>query len=281
MPDDIAGQQAVGGNEQAFDIGSFLQGTSAEADTTGGAGAQGQPATSPEGQLAQGQSQQQAFTFGGRQFKSREEAEKTFNQLYGRHSENQGLLNAIRKGLQSGDPKILQALAQNRELAPILAKMGLQRAEDNLREEEPDREDFERQIEQLPAPLRQLHERLELRAARMELVDERRDFEEKLGRRVSGEELKATMAIIARAQELSFEEAWKLAHHDRLLREAHAKAQQTAARRPSAGNRPAPTNPFVPGVKLDTKKPVAEMSRDEWREALRNSPEFQKMVHER
>ena len=247
------------------DITSILQGTSDSSETTQGAGgATGDQTGSGEGQSA--------FKFGGKTYASQKEAEEAHNKLYGKYSESQATFNKLKEALKN--PQLFQQLSKDPNLAPILAKMGIQAQEEEL-EEELEADEFGNEQANLPPQLQKLAQQMKVDLAYNALDREKWSFERKLGRSMTPEESDSVMGIIAKADSLTVSEAWKLAFHDKLLKEA---AEKAAAKNPQNGNRPRPLPPGIPGAKLDLKKNIADMSRDEWRESVRQSPDFQKLL---
>ena len=239
------------GNEGdgGLDIGALLSpATSGNAETGGNeAGAEGSNGS------------QEGFKFGGKSYSNVNELGQAANKLYGKYSEQQSMVNQLKEALK--DPKAFSHFSKDPKWSPILAKLGIQQAtEDFDRDLE---EDAQGASEQTPQQLAQL---IQVERATNQLEREEWRFERQLGRNITDEERRSVLQIIARASSLSYQEAWNLAFHDKMMKEAHAKAQ--AAGKP-AGNRPPPLPPGIPGMKLDTKKGVAQMSKAEWRENLR------------
>lgn len=262
MPDEMEGQPDAG----LGDIESILTGTSQS--ESAGSSAPGTPNTT------QGQAPAGEFTFGGRKYPSQQEAEKAHNTLYGRFSESQGVLNQLKAALK--DPELMARFQADPKWAPILAKLGIQAAEEEVEEEREEDAQRGEDYSQLPPSMQQFIHQQKVESAGYKLDREEFQFERKLGRPVTDAEHNATMKIISRASNLSYEEGWKLAHHDRLLKESAEKAARSAP--PAKGGRPAPLPSFVPGVKLDLKKPIGDMSKTEYREHLRNSDEFKNLM---
>lgn len=259
------GDQNMGGDSGSeMDIQSILTGTSGSTDTTQGSGLGG---SSQSGSQSEG-----GYTFAGRTFKGgQKEAEAWANKVYGQSSEQKGIINWLKtKGLK--DPELLSQLAQDPEWADTLAKLGIEVGADATRGEDVDENEYAEGDDSPQAIMNQL----KVDRAGFALEREEMAFERKLGRQVKEEEHNQVMGIIERAPSLSYAEAWKLAFHDRMLKEAHMKAQQggQGSRR---GNRPPPI-PGIPGTKVDPKKSITEMSPSEWRESLRQSDEFQNLM---
>lgn len=255
MADNLGGDD---GSNDSFDISSILSpSTSANADTTGAGGA------------GTGEAQDQgssAFKWGGKDYKSRTEAEQAHNKLYGKYSEQQSTFNQLKEALKN--PKLFAQFSKDPAFAPILAKLGIQQQDQEIEGE------IEEASGQSAQSYEQLSQDISVKMASFDLKQERWDFEQKLGRRLKQEEVGPVMNLIEKAPSLTIEQAWKLVNHDRLMKEAAEKAVK--AGKPSI-NRPPPTALNVPGVKLDTKKNVGDMNSAEWREHLRTSPEFQNL----
>lgn len=248
----------MGGGGSDMDIQSILTGTSGDTETTSGAGA-------GESSLSQ-QSSGGGYTFAGRTFKGgQKEAEAWANKVYGQSTEQKGILNWLKtKGFK--DPELLEQLAQDPEWADMLGKLGIEFGAEDARNREAD--DRRSSGSESSQSIMEAHKEA---LAGLALDREEVAFERKLGRAVTEQEHNAVMGVIERAPSLSYAEAWKLANHDRLLKEAAMRSQQSAPGR--KGNRPPPI-PGIPGVKMDLKKPITEMSREEWRANLKNSEEF-------
>lgn len=257
------------GQGESFDLSSILGGTSGDSDTTGAAGQGSQAAGSGEA----GDGSQQGYKFGGRAYRDQTEAEKAHNQLYGRYSEQQSMVNRL-KSLLKTDPEAVQRLASNPQWRDIMAKLGIQAAEEEYEEEEAADPNSNFDWGKVPAPMRQLYEQQQVSMAQIGLEREKWGFERSLGRQMSVEENDQVMKTIQRAPSLSISEAWKLVNHDKLLKEAQAKAQANG--RPKV-NRPSPI-PGIPGMKVDLKKDPSKMGAAEWREHLKNSDEFKQLL---
>lgn len=206
------------------------------------------------------------FQFAGRQYKSQTDAEKAFNKVYGQYSESQGLMKQI-KGLLS-DPDALEAASKDPRWAPILAKLGIQATEEELEAEERSQPSGKVTHEMV------MHELMTERA-RTGLEREEWAFERKLGKSLSDDEHNSIMKLIAKAPSLKFEEAYFLVNKDKLLADAAKKAAQNNQ---PQGNRPKPLPRGIPGQTYDFKKPVEQMGPDEYREYLRQTPEFNELL---
>lgn len=258
MPDNNGGDA---GSSDAFDISSILSpGTSGNADTAGAGGA------------GSGESQDTgaAFKWGGKEYKSQAEAEQAHNKLYGKYSEQQSTFKQLKEALKN--PKLFAQFSKDPAFSSILAKLGIQQ-----QEEEVDAEIEGDAAEQGGGSYQQLVQDIKLERATSQLEREEWRFERQLGRPLTKPEREGILNIIEKAPSLSYEMAWKLANHDRLLKEAAEKAAKSGPRQ--GVNRPPPTPLNIPGVKLDTKKGVGEMNQAEWREHLRASPEFQNLFN--
>jgi hypothetical protein len=255
----------IGGRpDDTMDLASMLDpGTSGVPDTTPiGSGDQ---FSGTEGELSPEMAQ--VFKFAGRQFKSQQDAEHWASQMYGKHSESKGILNQLKAALKN--PKALAHFSKNPQMAQIMAKLGIEDAGRELEEES----EAEGQEEMTPETF---YEQIGMERAASALEREEWRFERKLGRPVTDDEHNSVMTIIARAQSLSYDEAWKLAFHDKMLIEIQKKHQQE--REKSIRPRPGPTASFVPGVKMNLKKALTDMTPAEAREHLRNSDEFKGLM---
>lgn len=252
---------AMGQPNDSMDIASMLDGTSGQ-DTTADSG------NSSANQGSLGQEMSDVFKFGGRAYKSQSEAEKAHNQLYGKYSETQNIVKQLKAALK--DPRKLAQFQKDPEMAPILAKLGIQQAEEEVEAEEAEANSQDQSPESFI-------EQLQVDRAGLAMEREEWAFERKLGRPITDEEHDAVMRIIARAGTLSYAEAWKLAFHDKMLRELQQKQKQEAEKRNRP--KPGPAAGFIPGVKMDLKKPLSQMSPAEAREHLRNSEEFRNLMN--
>lgn len=256
------GIDGMGGPDDSMDIASMLDGTSSQQDTTNGSGDPSQDQGQLSGEMAD------VFKFGGRAYKTQQEAEKAHNQLYGKFSESQNVLKQLKAALR--DPAKLAQFQRDPSMAPILAKLGIQQAEEDMEAEEEARQQQESDPQSYAEGLAQ--DRAGLALDREEWA-----FERKLGRSITDDEHNAVMRIIARAGTLTYAEAWKLAFHDKMLRDAQArqKAEVQKLTRP----KPGPGAHFIPGVKMDLKKPLSQMTNAEAREHLRNSDDFKNLMN--
>ena len=256
MPD--ANDAVDSGLDAQLDINAILTGgTPDTSDTTKGTDA------SAGGQGSDGS----PFKFGGRSYKTQQEAEQFQNKLYGKYSEGQALLNKLKEALTN--PELFKRFSEDPEFAPILAKLGIQQAKEDL-----DKEVEEDTRSSGNMTMEQLQNEIRFDRQAFKLDREEAAFERTLKRELTDEEHNQVVTLIAKVPDLSFAQAWKLAMHDKLLKEATEKS--TASR--LQGNRPRPTPPGIPGTNLDLKKAVTEMNSAEWREAVRQSPEFQNLM---
>jgi hypothetical protein len=218
--------------------------------------------------MAGGAGQGNLFKFAGREYPNQAEAEKHWSKLYGQYSEQKGVVNTVKEALK--DPELLEALAQDPKWAGIFAKLGIETDTRDVRNE---------RGQQGPEQNQEMHEwRVEREVDRLEREEYR--FERELGRALNPEERTATLRIISRANSLSFKEAWQLANHEKLLKEASSRAAGTAqpgVRKPGV-QRPAPPPSSVPGTSVNSKKPVHKMSASEWKENLRNDPDIRELL---
>ncbi len=259
-PDEMGGQNGMGGTPDAgegMDLDSLL-GTSPSGETTG---------NDLRGSLSgQGDTTSQdmaAFKFAGRSWKGgQREAEGTFNKLYGKYSETQGIVNTLKKIAQE-DPEFAATLAQDPRFEGILAKLGIENAEREFRgiNRQQDRvsaDDFQRELG---------IERHQNRILREEWA-----FERRLGRPMTEREQQAVYKQIERSENLSYEEAYFLAHREQLMRSrAQGAAAQGGPVLPQNGNRPKPPPRSMPGTPSPGRKSASDMSEQEWKDNLRQS----------
>lgn len=210
---------------------------------------------------ADGQGQGNLFKFAGREYKDQAHAENTFKKMYGEYSETKGITNMVKKALQN--PELLEALSEDPTWANIFAKLGIEADTRQVEREAPEQQGNQ-----------EMHEwRVEREVDRLEREEYR--FERELGRAMKPEERRGTLELIARHNTMTFKEAWQLANHDRLLREA--RGGQPQAPRPK-GNRPPPPPANTPGGSVNTRKPVHRMSESEWKDNLRNDPDIKDLL---
>lgn len=251
MPNDPNGG---GASDGGADILSTL-GLSPQGDTSGTG--DGQPGSAQAGDQSQGQT----FKFANREYPNQAEAEKTFNKLYGRFSDTQGLQRKLVEQFKR-DPAALKQLAQDPAWAEILGKMGIDAAAREVDERRT------QEAQEGPQDWQEVREQISVERAQYGLEREQWKFERKLGRDLSKDEEKAILGIIETSPSLSFEQAYKLAFHDKLLKDAAAKAGRA---NPQSGvNRPKPPAALgIQGEKLNLQKPIHKMTREEQREAFR------------
>lgn len=257
MPENGMGMAGAGGTPDAgdsMDLDSIL-GTSPE---------MGETSQGLDGQLpGQGAGQQasQPYQFAGRSWKGgQREAEAAWNKIYGGFSERQGLVNA----LKNADPETLAILAQDPKVAQILAKFGIQAAG----------EEFADDPRQAGGDMSQEDIRHEIGVERRQnqILREEWGFERKLGRPLTERETQAVYKQLERSENLTYEEAYFLAHREQLLkRQAQGQAAAQGAAAPGMSGRPKPPPRSMPGTPAPGKKSVADMSEQEWKENLRQS----------
>lgn len=263
----MAGQNSPADNGGTDDLMSILGGTSAGADPADNGGASsGGP--SDEGQSAQ------PFSFGGRSYASQKAAEQAHNALYGKFSDQQGILNKVKAALK--DPEALEVLSQNPQFSDILAKLGIEQSREEVEQEVAADPDAGFDWSQVPEPMQRAYEEMQVERTVNSLDREERGFERKLGRAITDEEHDAVCEIISKAGSLSFEQAFTLAFHQRMLKDAVSKAKSAA--RPPSPARLGPLASMLPGTKIDPKKRPEDMNSAEWREHLRNSPELRQLL---
>lgn len=236
-----------GSPEGGFDINQVLSPSQGDQ----GAGSQVDPSTSTPG----GQSSETKFRFGGKEWQSQKAAEEHFNKLSGRYGDVQGTLNKLKAALADGYD--ISELMKDPQMAEILPKLGIQVAAERAEERE-SREQQPQDYQGLAAQIRQDR-------AAFALEREEAKFSKKLGRDLTDKEHNATMSVIEKAPSLTYEEAFKVAHHDELLKQA----AQKAGRAPVNPGRPKPPPSFAAGKPLNLNKPVHAMSKEEAREAMK------------
>lgn len=251
MPNDPTGG---GTSDGGLDINSVLGISSPEGDGSG----TGDDAS----QTAQGgsQTQGQTFKFANREYPNQAEAEKQFNKVYGRFSETQGLHKKLTE-LFKRDPDSLKQLARDPEWAEILGKMGIDAAAREVDERRT------QEAQEGPQDWNELRDQISVERAQYGLEREQWKFEKRLGRDITDDEQKQILGIIENSPSLSFEQAYKLAFHDKLLKEAAAKAGKST---PQNINRPRPPAALgLVGEKLNLQKPLSKMTKEEARQAFR------------
>lgn len=208
----------------------------------------------------------QSFKFAGRDYADQAAAEKSFKTMYGKYSETQGILNTVKKALN--DPELLEALSENPMWADIFAKLGIETATEGV-----DREDVGGR--QSPEA-QQIYHDMQVARDEQRLEMEEWRFERELGKQLTPEEKRTVYSIIKRASSLTFKEAWQLANHERLLKEARGGGVRPAPA--PRGARPAPPPVHVPGSQVNTRKPVNKMNDQEWKDNLANDPDFRNLL---
>lgn len=255
---DVANMGADGAPDATggMDLDALLGGTSPSGETTpdlqGGLPGQGVDA----GASADG------YRFGGRTWKGgQREAETAFNKLYGKFSESQGLINQLKQIAQQ-DPELAAKLARDPKFASVLGKLNIQQASQQFDAEQG--EDAEMSMEDVKREI--ALERHQNRILREEWA-----FERKLGRPISEREQGAVYKMLEKAENLTYEEAYFLAHRQEILKR-QAQAQAGAGQpNPMQGGRPKPPPRSMPGTPAPGKKSVADMSEAEWKDNLRQS----------
>lgn len=215
----------------------------------------------------------QGFKFAGKEYKDQSAAEKSFQKLYGKYSENQNIINTVKKALNN--PDLMESLSEDPAWADIFAKLGIDMAVENA--EKSGMEDEE--SSQNPN-MDRVYQEWQVEREEFRLEREQSKFEKKLGRDLSRDEQTAILRIISRASSLTFEEAWKLAMHDKLLAQQN-QARAAANPQKPASNRPAPPPVRTPGAPAPGRKGVAQMSNSEWKDNLANDPEIRELLSRR
>jgi len=242
------------GSDGGFDINQVL-GTSPAGET---AGTQGDLSQAAQGSNEANQSGQK-FKFGGRDWDSQEAADKEYRKILGKYGDQNGILNKLKSALK--DPNDIAQLSRDPAWAEILAKLGIQNAAQEIDERQA------REQAASPKDWDSYRSEFDVERHQFRLEREQWRFEKQLGRDLKREELNAVWGVIESAPSLTFEQAYKLAHHDQLLKEAATKAQNPP--RNARVNRPAPPPGLVAGKKLDLSKPSHLQTKDEAREAMR------------
>lgn len=201
------------------------------------------------------------FEVAGRKWTSRGEFEKSYRSLLGEFSKGQSKVKSLERLLQ--DPDIAARIADDPEIADALRKAGVE-----LREEE-----IRRSGEETPNPQDAIDENsVDFRMARMEFREqfreERREIEAELKRPLADEERSAMRRIMSDIPRLSLRQAYLLATADKRMKDAYEKGRQEGSPR---GRRPPPIPGVLPGQPVNTKKPVTEMSKGEFREHMREA----------
>lgn len=262
-PDEMGGS-GMGGTPDAsegMDLDRLLGDTSSEMgettpDLRGGLPGQG----ADSGQNA-------AYKFAGRTWKGgQREAEGAWNKMYGKYSESQGIVNQL-KQIAQNDPELAAQLAQDPRLAGIFAKLGVEAAEKEFRGDprqgnsrnSVSGEDFQRELG---------IERHQNRILREEWA-----FERRLGRPMTEREQQAVYKQIDRSENLTYEEAYFLAHREQIMKRNAAQANVGGGPggNPQTGGRPKPPPRSMPGTPAPGRKSVSDMSEQEWKQNLRES----------
>lgn len=244
-----------GTSDGGSDVLDTILGTSGDTDTTGTGGDQSQ--TAQGATTAQG-----PFRFANREYPNQAEAEKQFNKLYGKFSEGQGLNKSLVAKLKS-DPNALRELAKDPEWADILGKLGIDFASREIDQRQA------RERAEGPQDWEQYRSEFDVERHQFRLEREQWNFEKRLGRDLKPEELREVYGIIENSPSLTMEQAYKLAFHDRLLKEAATKGTNGRTATPGI-NRPKPPPALgIGGEKLDLTKPLHKMTKAEQDAAFR------------
>jgi hypothetical protein len=262
-PDEMGGANGAGGTPDAsggMDLDALLGGTSPDMGETTPDLQGGFP-----GQGAGSSGQDAAYKFAGRTWKGgQREAETAWNKMYGKFSESQGLLNQL-KQIAKDDPELAQELSQDPRLAGIFAKLGVESAEQSIRG------NSQRQQGNGMSP-EDYHQELVIERQQNRILREEWGFERKLGRQLSEREQQAVYKQLERSENLSYEEAYFLAHREQIMkRQAQANAAQGQGLPQNAGGRPKPPPRSMPGTPAPGRKSVSDMSESEWKDNLRQS----------
>ncbi len=259
-PVGMGGDTGAAGTPDAgdgMDLDALLGTSSGQGETTqdlrGGLPGQGDD---PSAQNA-------AYKFAGRTWKGgQREAEGAWNKMYGKYSESQGLVNSLKQIVQQ-DPELAAQLAQDPRFSSILSKLGVEAAESEFRDGRQggnvSQEDYTRE--------------LGIERHQNRILREEWGFERKLGRPMTEREQQAVYKQLERAENLTYEEAYFLAHREQLLkRQAQTAAGQGQGSVPqSMGGRPKPPPRSMPGTPAPGRKSVSDMSEQEWKDNLRQS----------
>ena len=250
----MAGADGAPDATAGMDLDGLLGGTSPSGETTpdlqGGFAGQG----ADQGAAAE------AYRFGGRTWKGgQREAEQAFNKLYGQFSEQKGLINA----LKGADAETLAILSRDPKFAQILSKLGIQAASQQFDAE---------QGEEREMSLEDVKREIAMERHQNRILREEWAFERKLGRAITEREQNAVYKMLEKAENLTYEEAYFLAHRQEILkRQAQAQTGAGAPAAPSGSGRPKPPPRSMPGTPAPGKKSVADMSEAEWKDNLRQS----------
>jgi hypothetical protein len=259
-PDNMGGDNGAAGTPDAgdgMDLDQLLGTSSGQGETSqdlrGGLPGQGDDQSA----------QNAAYKFAGRTWKGgQREAETAWNKMYGKFSESQGLVNSLKQIVQT-DPELAAQLAQDPRFSNILAKLGVEAAEkefrgDGRQEGNVSREEYSRE--------------LGIERHQNRILREEWGFERKLGRPITEREQQAVYKQLERSENLTYEEAYFLAHREQILkRQAQAAASQGQGMPANNSGRPKPPPRSMPGTPGPGRKSISDMSEQEWKENLRQS----------
>jgi hypothetical protein len=273
-PDGMGGQgDASPDGMGGMDLDSILSGTSPDGDTTGDlqGGLPGQGAGNPGAD--------QSYRFAGRTWKGgQREAEGAWNKLYGQYSEQKGLVNQLREVATRNPELAAQLAASDPKMASILAKFGIEAAEQDMNGLDP------RQGRQEQMSMEDIRREIGLERHQNRILREEWGFEKKLGRALTPKEQQAVYAQIERAENLTFEEAYFLAHRQQIL-QAQARANAGGGTpqlgQAQGGGRPKPPPRSMPGTPAPGKKSLGEMSEAEWKANLKESGIVKELLSKR
>lgn len=214
----------------------------------------------------------QGFKFAGKEYRDQQAAEKAHQKLYGNYSQNQGILNTVKKAL--ANPELMETLSEDPQWAEIFAKLGIEQSLESVEKDSRSGIQQNGRDEQS----QEVHQwRVEREESKLEREAFR--FERQLKREVTPDEHSKVLAIITRAPKLTYAEAWKLAMHDTLLKQRNQAAPQGAQR--PATNRPAPPPVRTPGTSAPSKKGISSMNNSEWKNNLANDPDLKEILSRR
>lgn len=191
--------------------------------------------------------------------------QKRYQSLRPEYDKAKTKLNALMQIVNN--PKLHELAKTDPTIAQALAKAGYKLAEEQAKEdgEEPG-EDFWEGPQGQTLVMR----------AEMDLRYQMEDFAvQSLGRRFNAEETKQVKAYIAKAPELTVDEAWSLTPAAKAMRLAAEQKRLAEAGKRQTGSRPRPTPNAIGGgaEKLDLKKHPSQFSDAEKREFLNNLPQ--------
>ena len=257
---------AMGG----MDLDALLSGTSPDGDPAQGL------QDGPHGQGANG-SAQDAYRFAGRTWKGgQREAEGAWNKLYGQYSEQRGLVNQLREVAQKNPELAAQLAASDPKMASILSKFGIEAAEQEMDGMDP------RQQGRDEMSMEDVRREIGLERHQNRILREEWAFERKLGRPISEKEQQAVYSQIERAENLTYEEAYFLAHRQQILRQqAQGRAATPQPGMAQGGGRPKPPPRSMPGTPAPGKKSLGEMSEAEWKANLKESGIVKELISRR